>query len=692
MLYVVYLNWGSDVSNNNYGEKRLAISRTTQLYFLTLIILIGVFFRFYQLSALPPGDEYDPAYYGLDAMRILSGDFPIYFASNFGREAMFSYIVAAAFAFVGEGTLGIHLASAVVSLLTLPAVFLAADEFFKRDRVSFLSQFGGLLATLVMALSFWHLAWSRYSVRAILIPLFISLFCFFFLRALRTQQRRYFVLTGLVMAISLYTYQLAQLFPLLASFGFAYDLVSRRTLNKEDGLNLFLTYGTALLLASPLIFYAVNHPGVFNQRVGNVFVLRDDSTLSEQFTILSQNAWQVVKMYTIEGDGNPQINIPKRPSFNIFLSISLFVGLGLALYRWRRPHYLFLLTWFALLSAPAILAEDAALSKRALGALPAAVILISLTLLLPLDKLLRFQTTNKKWPTLVYMLLLFGGLFFTGINTFRDYFFTWASYPGLYTAYNVGIGEIGDYIATLPDTETVYLSPSWGDHASLKLHSHNRSGIHTYDGNHCLVYPQVTTSRTSFIIITSNEANSLPLLQSYFPQGNIVHGEHLGNDGLHFVSYQVPANAPAKFQPQQPVFTNWNDELSLIGYDISGSEFKAGETITINLYFQPLTDMSVKYTAYIHQLGSVNPETGSPIWSQVDREPCFQTYPTSWWREGEIIRDTFHLTISPETPTGEYTLTTGFYCWPELTQLNIVESSHENTNQAIKLQTIEIVS
>ncbi len=666
------------------------LSRTTTLALLTFIILIGAFFRFYRLNTLPPGDSYDPAYYGLDVLRMRSGEYPIYLYSNFGRETMFSYIVAIAFSFVGVGTFGIHLASAIISLLTMPAVFLAANEFFKRDSGFILPQLGGLLATLVLALSFWHLAWSRYSVRVILIPLFISLLCFFLLKAFRTQQKRYFAIAGLVMGLGLYTYQLAQVFPILVGFGFAYDLIARRSLSKKDGIHFLLMYGMALFVALPLIFYALNNPGIFNQRVGDVYVLRDNTPLTEQFKILSKNAWGVVKMYTIEGDTNLQINIPKRPSFNFFLSLSLIAGLVLALYRWRRPQYLFLLTWFALLSAPAILADDAALSKRAFGALPAAIILISFALLLPLDRLTN-STSGRKGAAIVYTFFVLGGLLFTGVNTFNDFFITWASDPGLYTAYDVGIAEIGEYIGSLPDSETIYLSPSWGDHASLRLHSNDRSGIRTYDGNFCTVYPQETTSQTSFIILTSNEENSLPLLQSYFRQGKIVYEKQLGPDGLQLLAYQIPPNISADFQPQHPVFTNWNDELSLIGYDISSNKVKAGDTITVNLYFQPLTDMSRKYTAYLHLSGSVNPQTGNPIWAQIDREPCVQSYPTSWWREGEIIRDTFYLTIAPETPPAEYTLTTGFYFWPELTQLEIVESSHESTNQAAVLQTIEVV-
>ena len=45
-----------------------------------------------------------------------------------------------------------------------------------------------------------------------------------------------------------------------------------------------------------------------------------------------------------------------------------------SIYRWKRPNYLFLLSWFTLMAAPAFLADSAAMSKRALGALPAATV------------------------------------------------------------------------------------------------------------------------------------------------------------------------------------------------------------------------------------------------------------------------------------------------------------------------------
>ena len=112
------------------------------------------------------------------------------------------------------------------------------------------------------------------------------------------------------------------------------------------------------------------------------------------------------------------------------------------------------------------------------------------------------------------------------------------------------------------------------------------------------------------------------------------------------------------------------------------------------LFFAPRLSVVLPiayYTAFIHLLGSADPETGNTIWAQVDREPCFQSYPTSWWQEGEIIRDTYTLVINPETPSGTYEMMMGFYHWPELTRLNSVESTHKTDNQAVILQSIEIL-
>jgi hypothetical protein len=675
--------------DDQIGHKEM-ISPQWKMAFLVIVVLIGAFFRLYQIQQIPPGDGFDPAYYGLDALRILDGERPVYLATNFGREVLFSYLVAIVYAIVGSGAFGIHLASAFISILTIPVVFLVAEEFFITQSSRLMRSFGGGLAGLITAVSFWHLIWSRYSVRATLIPFFAALLSFFLLRALRLRRRRYFFLTGVVLGMSFYTYQLAQLFPILVLLGFLIDLVSRRSVSKKDIGHLFLIFSTALLLALPLLNYILANPDVFNQRIRDVYILKDTSGLSEQIDILAESAWQVVQLYVVKGDSDPLINFQERPLFDPFLAIFFVCGVLIAIYRWRRPQNLYIVTWLAVMSAPAMLATKAALSKRSLGALPAASLLISFAMLTIMSKLADRKHRTGSVTAVAVVLVMVLGIFYTGQNTFRDYFLNWGRDPDLVYHYNTGVAAIGKYAAELPATERVYLSPTWIDHSVLKLHSNNREDMRGYNGRHCFLYPQQTEVDTTYIIVRGVDHISLPLLEQYFPQGQLRYEGVLQNGSTYFKAYQIPAGTTAQFQPERPLTASWDNQIGLLGYDIGASKFNAGDSIPINLYLRPLADMARDYTVFIHLIGPENPQTGSPLWSQVDREPCFQSYPTSWWQPDEIMRDTFELPIASDTPPGNYSLSIGFYWWPDSTRLIVTDSTNEVAADAVILQEIQI--
>ena len=91
----------------------------------------GAALRLYNLAELPISSGFDPAYYGLDALAILEGDLPLYLATNYGREALFSYLVALLYAAIGLSDFGIHLAAAFVGILTIPMTYVAAVELLR---------------------------------------------------------------------------------------------------------------------------------------------------------------------------------------------------------------------------------------------------------------------------------------------------------------------------------------------------------------------------------------------------------------------------------------------------------------------------------------------------------------------------------------------------------------------------------
>jgi hypothetical protein len=297
---------------------------------------------------------------------------------------------------------------------------------------------------------------------------------------------------------------------------------------------------------------------------------------------------------------------------------------------------------------------------------------------------------KKNWAAILYVAFIFAGLLFTAYTTYQDYFIRWGSISELYIIYDAGVTEIGQYIRKLPAEETVYLSPTWREDASLLLHSNQRADIRAYNGRHCFVFPQQTETPTTYVIVPHDDKNSLPLLSRYFPQGQAAYEGVLGNGEHYFTAYQISGGSSAQFSPQVPLEANWDNKIKLLGYDLEKRVYASGENISLTLYYQPLTDMKNNFTTFIHLWGEADPASGNIIYGQQDREPCFQSYPTSFWQAGEVIRDTFTIPITPAAKPGAYQLVTGFYQWPELTRLPLLETTAAASSDAVILSELEL--
>lgn len=96
-----------------------------------------------------------------------------------------------------------------------------------------------------------------------------------------------------------------------------------------------------------------------------------------------------------------------------------------------------------------------------------------------------------------------------------------------------------------------------------------------------------------------------------------------------------------------------NDEIKLLGYELAQNEASA----TITLYWQALANGQIDYTRFAHLL---SPEPGQPPLAQNDSYPVFNTYPTSQWMTGEIVKDEVVLDLAG-LPAGEFDVVVGFY-------------------------------
>jgi uncharacterized membrane protein YphA (DoxX/SURF4 family) len=83
---------------------------------LAAILLIAVWFRAYDLLAIPPGLTHDEANHGREAIGILQGRLALFFPLNYGSEPLYSYTVAGLMALVGRNLLALRLVAVIFNL------------------------------------------------------------------------------------------------------------------------------------------------------------------------------------------------------------------------------------------------------------------------------------------------------------------------------------------------------------------------------------------------------------------------------------------------------------------------------------------------------------------------------------------------------------------------------------------------
>jgi hypothetical protein len=671
------------------------ISIRIELVALILIVLVAAFFRLYDLDELPPGLHYDEAFYGIDAMSILQRrEYPIFFMENFGREPLFSYLVAISFYLLGVSALSIRAVSAVTGIVTVLTLYFLVKEIFSQEKDS-VSRYRGLLAAFILAISYWHVNFSREGLRAILVPLFEVLTFYFLWRGIRRGEEVSFACSGFFLGASLYTYQAARLLlPLLVLF-LAYRLLLDRGYWRGYGRGLLLLFAVALITFAPLGYYFLRHPVGFALRAGQASVVTPGEGWDKAARTISANTAKSLAMFSLRGDDDPRNNLPGRPALDAFLSVGFLLGGTLALIRIRKPEYAFLVFWLGIMLLPTILSDYAPHYKRAIGVTPALAILTANGILALKEGVQRFTQSKtmliQRGGYFITLLAIGGGLVGSTLDTYHDYFMIWGKEDGLYYSFDVGMVSMAEYVGRLSSDEKVYLSPLQATLPTIVFTLGEKGRLKSYDGRLCQVLPGHSEGATTYLVVVREDGRSLALLQRYWPQGDVVEEFFDWAGGSYAVAYRVPPGSGVTVEPQHPLAVNLGGKVRLLGYDLKAESYKPGEVIGLTLYWQALTAVEKDYTVFTHLLGSYNPLTNGLLWGGHDSRPGGGTYPTTVWEAGEIVIDEYGIPIQADAPPGEYQLEVGMYHLETMERLSVLDDSGAVRDDRILLGTVQLI-
>jgi hypothetical protein len=439
------VEWSSEMADRLPQGERAAhaweVIRWNRHDWVLLILLTGLaaLLRFYGLGTVPPGFQFDEAYNALDVANVLAGNRPLFLPLNGGREVVYTYLQAGLASLLGLNVYTLRLTSALAGILAVPVCYVLLRVLLRSD-----SRRVAAFTSLALAISYWHLHFSHYGIRVILMPVIFSGICGTFWWGCQTGRAWPYLIAGALTGLSGWTHPAGRLIPFVL-VGYTLWLLwqhpstrpqhghkngheARSHREADRGASqpargirplpgLLLTGLVALLVFLPLGLEFYRHPDFFLGHASGVSVFAERVSGGSPLLALSRHMLAVIGMFSLQGDRAWIHNLAGRPVFDPLLSIPFWIGLLLwirRLFRRNDPDrdaLALLLIWSGAMLLPTVFSDDAPNFSRSLPALPALFVAVGLGLTWivsvaasgRISERLRLPAfiTSKLWPACV---------------------------------------------------------------------------------------------------------------------------------------------------------------------------------------------------------------------------------------------------------------------------------------------------
>jgi 4-amino-4-deoxy-L-arabinose transferase-like glycosyltransferase len=672
--------------------------------YLCLVVAFGFGLRVAQLDDLPLSLSLDEAVNGTDALRLFrAGWLTPFLQNNFGRETLFFYLESLALQLYGISVFSLRLVSALIGTLAIPLLYAVGQRLKLNDlalaKPPSLSM-PSMLAATGLAISYWHIYFSRVALRGILLlPLLLGLvWCFWrgwyahplSPRSRIGRQRGWLVVAGFLLGLTFYTYLAARLLPLLFIVFVVVELVLDRSSLKRR-ITDFLIFGLASTLTIiPLALYFYQNPQAIGGRTQAISVFGGDAPLQT----LGSNLAALFKIHFLGGTW-----LGQWPALNVLLALGFLIGLVVCLFQIKKVACRFLLLWWVIGVSPLVFSQQnwgaTTTILRSILAWPA-LFLIAAIGLTALANLLFTWITNLRGGTsdlratsmppkwiigFLFLILTVGAL-----TSLRNYFSVWA------TTYNKRLDDDAIHLAQFLDSQNNRLSliplslfkesvtffllqagyPNLSNIDTDSLHtlleSNQRAGPEqmlaiylvtdeqTLESAYVLLAPSANGPGTAYLPppMTASKIEALfNDMKAASPLSTIL------NSKQEPIAHVYPLHSDAAFLPDepmslQPIQANFNNDVWLTGYHIEPAVAKPGEAVTIYLNWQMQRLIDGDYYLFLHVFDTAQAErrgqSNLPLNSIVHR-----------WSGPLSFLDAYHLWLPPDSPEGVYRFEIGLY-------------------------------
>ncbi|NES82022.1 MAG: phospholipid carrier-dependent glycosyltransferase, partial [Moorea sp. SIO2B7] len=304
---------------------------------------IAAILRIIFLGDIPYGFFSDEAYNAYDSysigetLRDQYGEFLPLFTKAAGgdyRESLYIFLSIPFIKIFGLNEFGGRFSSAIIGTLTVVVLYYLVKECFNQ-RVA-------LISALFLAISPWHIQFSRIAFRAIIFPLLFCLSLLIFVKSFK--QPKYISLSGLLFGISIYTYNSARVFVPLFMLGLVIIFWQHFWENRVKTLIAIVLFS---IIYIPLLIFHLSPEGML--RAKYVGIETNPVTIIQQYlSYFSPN------FLFFNGDPDPRRSPGNVGELYYFEIITIIFGL-FCLLRENRKERVILVLWLLLYPFPGVL-------------------------------------------------------------------------------------------------------------------------------------------------------------------------------------------------------------------------------------------------------------------------------------------------------------------------------------------------
>jgi len=436
-----------------YGERPLTLDATL----LALVTLVAAVLRLVKLGDIPYGVHPDEAQIGTDAFRISADRWiGVYSHAALGVPTLNAYLTWPGIWLLGHTAFSLRLPLALTGLAAVPLLYLVVRISSGRIEAFF--------ASLLLAISYWHLFYSRVAHSSISYPtiLLAAVLCIM-LGLQRGGRWPWFLAGGALLGLGVYAYNVDAIAIVAVAAFFA--IMTTTTWRRREPVRLWcaamsVTGTSALIVALPFIWYVSNPDAYYWKHIDDyrsTGVLRSqeyrDAGPIGKVQVIGDQLRDFASSYA--WDGHPDIIDANglRPMFDPASLVLLATGAVLAFRRRREPMVILAACCIAILPLPALL-QRGSMMREPLGAAPFVMFIAALPLAALWRTLLRRGADPGVRSLAAGIAVACAGIIL-GL-TVHDYFWTWRKDGLTRYVYHSEVTSASLYMRTLPADAYVY--------------------------------------------------------------------------------------------------------------------------------------------------------------------------------------------------------------------------------------------